>query len=214
MEKDASSDRRRIVFHLFLAMSVSGIDLGCDASLGSAGPVVPADEAWVVGWLVPPTWAALQLSNQLIFLLSLPSQTHTHAYCAHTNKHTHTHTSARIHRYSKTQKNQLLCDAHSQTYIIHIFIYPIKWIPIVTPWFQTLAVMWILDRACFRRMWIPDNSFSHFYTWVSSLACTMTVFWIDGMMWRTARAEENVKYNATVRQVISLSQPNSNMDFL
>ena len=70
------------------ALSVSGIDSGCDASLGSAGPVVPADEAWVVGWLVPPTWAALQLSNQLIFLLSLPPQTQTHT---HTHVHTHIH---------------------------------------------------------------------------------------------------------------------------
>ena len=166
------------------------------------------------GWLVGPSNLGGSPTLQPADFSAQSAIANTHAYCAHTNKHTHTHTSARIHRYSKTQKNQLLCDAHSQTYIIHIFLYPLKWIPIVTSWFQTLAVMWILDRACFRRMWIPDNSFSHFYTWVSSLACTMTVFWIDGMMWRTARVEENVKYNATVRQVISLSQPNSNMDSL
>ena len=123
MEKDASSDRRRIVFHLFLAMSVSGIDLGCDASLGSAGPVVPADEAWVVGWLVPPTWAALQLSNQLIFLLSLPSQTHTHTHIVHTPTRTHTHTQARAYTDTRKPKKINCCVMHIPRHILYTYSY-------------------------------------------------------------------------------------------
>ena len=88
------------------ALSVSGIDSGSDASLGSAGPVVPADEAWVVGLLVPPTWAALQLSNQLIFLLSLPPQTQTHTHaCAHTHTQTHAHTDTRKHKHKHELSN-------------------------------------------------------------------------------------------------------------
>ena len=100
------------------ALSVSGIDLGCDASLGSAGPVVPADEAWVVGWLVPPTWAALQLSNQLIFLLSLPSQTHTHTHIVHTPTSTHTLTQARAYTDTRKPKKINCCVMHIPRHIL------------------------------------------------------------------------------------------------
>ena len=114
------------------ALSVSGIDSGCDASLGSAGPVVPADEAWVVGWSLQ--LGRLSNSPTSWFFCSVCHRKHNHT---HTRMCTHTYTHARTHRYSKTQ---------TQTWTL-------KCIPIVTSWFQTLTVMWILNRACFRWMW-------------------------------------------------------------
>ena len=151
------------------------------------------------GWLVGPSnlGGSPTLQPADFSAQSAIANTHTHAYCAHTNKHTHTHTSARIHRYSKTQKNQLLCDAHSQTYIIHIFLYPLKWIPIVTSWFQTLAVMWILDRACFRRMWIPDNSFIR---WSLEFARPLALWPCSGSMGWCGEQQERRKMSNIMRQ--------------
>ena len=65
--------------------------------------------AWVVGWLVPPTWAALQLSNQLIFLLSLPPQTQTHT---HTHVHTHIHKRTHTQILENTNTNMNCCVMH------------------------------------------------------------------------------------------------------
>ena len=84
------------------ALSVSGIDLGSDASLGSAGPVVPADEAWVVGWLVGPSnlggSPTLQPADFSAQSATANTNTHTHA-CAHT--HTQKRAHPQIHENTK-----------------------------------------------------------------------------------------------------------------
>ena len=120
MEKDASSDRRRIVFHLFLAMSVSGIDLGCDASLGSAGPVVPADEAWVVGWLVQ--LGRLSNSPTSWFFCSVCHRKHTHTriLCTHQQAHTHSHKRAHTQILENPKKSTVVWCTFPDIYYTHI----------------------------------------------------------------------------------------------
>ena len=73
---------------------------------------------WLVGWSNLGGSPTLQPADFSAQSATANSNTHTHA-CAHTHTQTHIHNYTRKHKH----KHELLRDAHSQIYIIHILVY-------------------------------------------------------------------------------------------